>query len=264
MDQKISRAQAASNFLKTSYQISRFTAQALGNQWRNKDDSEVKRRRALEITAENSRKVLEIFNVKIDKKLARPDLFKRNYFMICNHMSYLDILILSSIQPAVFVTSVEMEKTFFLGDMAKLGGSFFVNRVNRRKMKDEVQALKDLLEQGFNVFIFPEGTSTNGQEILPFKKSLFRVPFQTGFPILPICLKYKTIDGKSFSSQNCDRVCWHGDMAFAPHFLQLLSLKDLQVEVQYLEPLEPRDFSSHGELSQCAQKSIEGVYHEKN
>ena len=153
-----------------------------------------------------------------------------------------------------------MEKTFFLGDIAKLGGTFFVNRIDRRKLKKEVKDLVNLINQGFDVFLFPEGTSTNGLQILPFKKSLFRVPFQTGFPILPICLKYICIDGKPFSRDNCDRICWYDNMKFASHILQLLSIKELKVEVHYLAPLNPVDFRSHGDLSLAAEKSIRSVY----
>lgn len=248
------------NFFKANYQISRYTMQAIGNQMVNRKDNVLKRHRALEITADNSKRLLNNLNIHVNVHRKDEDLFERNYFMVCNHMSYFDILILSSVRPAVFVTSVEMERTFFLGDMAKLGGSFFVDRINRRKMKSEVEALVNLLNQGFNVFIFPEGTSTDGSEILPFKKSLFRVPFQAQFPILPICLKYRTIDGKPFSMENCDRVCWHGDMTFAPHFLQLLGVKEVIVDVHYLNPLYPKDFANHGDLALAARESISQVY----
>ncbi len=248
------------NFVNANYQVSRYTVQALGNQVINRKNDVLKRQRALQITADNSTRLLKKLNVKVNSKLAHEDLFDRNYFMVCNHMSYLDILVLSSVQPAVFVTSVEMEKTFFLGDMAKLGGSFFVDRVNRRKMKSEVQALVNLLNDGFNVFIFPEGTSTNGTHILPFKKSLFRVPFQTGYSILPICLKYKTINGEPFSEANCDKVCWYDDMTFAPHFIQLMGLKELEVEVSYQSPLDPKEFASHGDLAKAAHDRIASSY----
>lgn len=252
------------NILKTNYQVSRYTLQAITNQIANRKKDKEKRQRALEITAENATAVLKNLNVKISSSLSSDDLFHRNYFMVCNHMSYLDILVLSTIRPAVFVTSKEMEKTFFLGDMAKLGGSFFVDRVNRRKMKEEVQSLVEILESGFNLFIFPEGTSTNGLEILPFKKSLFRVPFQTQFPILPICLKYKTIDGEEFSAKNCDRVAWYGDMTFGPHLMKLMDLEELTVEVQYLEPLDPKDYPDHGSLSEAAREKITAAYFNSN
>jgi 1-acyl-sn-glycerol-3-phosphate acyltransferase len=248
------------NLLSSNFQVSRYALQAIGNQIRHRGDAVTQRRHALDITADNSSRLLQKLNVQVKPHFHTNQSLERNYFMVCNHMSYLDILILSSVRPAVFVTSVEMENTFFLGDMAKWGGSFFVDRVNRRKIKAEVEALAQLLKQGFNVFIFPEGTSTDGSQILPFKKSLFRVPFQTQFPILPICLKYTSIDGVRFSSENCDRVCWHGDMTFAPHFLQLMGVQEVQVEVHYLEPLYPQDFDSHGDLAKVAEEQIRRTY----
>lgn len=248
------------NFINTKLQVARYTLQAVGNQFVNRNDDIQKRRRALSITSQNSKDLLEKLNVDVDVSYVSDEIKNSNYFMVCNHMSYFDIIVLSSIRPSVFVTSVEMEKTFFLGDMAKLGGSFFVNRINRRKMKEEVEALVGLLNQDFNVFIFPEGTSTNGLEILPFKKSLFRVPFQTEFPILPICLKYETIDGEPFSANNCDRICWHGDMTFAPHFMQFMKIKNIKVKVEYLEPLDPKNFENHGDLADAAEQRIRSAY----
>lgn len=256
----MAKIKSTTNFLKTQLQIYKYIGQGVTNSLINRNDPVEKRRNALKITASNSKQILDQLNVKVKTKGERPGLFDRNYFMVCNHMSYLDILILSSVEPAVFVTSVEMEKTFFLGDMAKLGGSFFVDRINRRKMKAEVKALEGLLKDGFNVFIFPEGTSTDGSKVLPFKKSLFRVPFQTGFPILPICLKYKQINGEPFSPKNCDTVCWHGDMTFTPHFLGLMGIKDLETEIQYLNPLDPKDFADHGAITVAAQEQIRAAY----
>lgn len=250
----------ASNLLITSSNILGFLAQGSWNHYFSSRDSKAKRLLAMQYTSQRSQAVLKGLGVEIEAHFSAPNLFDKKYFIVCNHMSYLDILILSSIQPAVFVTSKEMEKTFFLGDIAKIGGSFFVDRVNRRKIKDEVQALVGLLNDGFNVFLFPEGTSTNGQQFLPFKKSLFRVPHQTGSTILPVCLRYESIDGEAFSAQNADRVCWYGDMSFAPHFLQLLKVKKLKVKVDYLNPIDSKAFADHGLLADEAYRQIHSCY----
>src|SRR5690606_26443660 len=107
---------------------------------------------------------------------------------------------------------------------------------------------------------FPEGTSTNGEALLPFKKSLFRVPFQTGFPILPIRLQYTSINGKPVTKANRDRICWYDDMTFGPHFLQLMGTTELSAHLKYMEPLNPADFSSHGELAEKAYQIISAEY----
>jgi len=249
------------NGLLTQMVIGKYLTRGVANAIKNRNDDIARRKRALEVTSKYSSELLGRLGVNISVVPTDFDLSKRNYFMVCNHMSYVDILVLSTWNPAVFVTSVEMEKTFFLGDMAKLGGSFFVNRINRRKMKAEVEQLKNLVEKGLNVFIFPEGTSTNGMSgILPFKKSLFRVPFQADIPILPICLKYKAVNGEPFSEANMDRVTWYDDMTFAPHLGQLMGLRDLQVSIEPMTPLNPSDYKDHGELCLKAQDLIKTAY----
>ncbi len=249
--------------IKIFYHVCYFSFQTLINQMIHYKNPVKKRKKVIQITHKKSDHILRDLGVRVQVHFDKNPFTGCHYFMVCNHMSYFDILVLTSIRPSVFISSVEMEKTFFLGDIAKLGGTFFVDRINRRKLKKEVESLVNLINQGFDVFLFPEGTSTNGLQILPFKKSLFRVPFQTGFPILPICLKYVSIDGKPFSKDNCDRVCWYDDMKFASHVLQLLSIKELKVEVHYLTPLNPVDFKSHGDLSLAAEKSIRSVYFKK-
>ena len=244
--------------------LSRYFLQAGTNSVIHGKDPIRTRQRAIEITADNSRKLLHKLDVQVQVHSNGNPFTGSNYFMVCNHMSYFDILVLTSIQPAVFISSLDMEKTFFLGKTAKLGGTFFVNRVNHRKLKEEVRSLMELMNHGFHVFLFPEGTSTNGLDLAPFKKSLFRVPYQTGFPILPVCLKYVSIDGKPFSRNNCDRICWYGKMKFAPHVLQLLAIRELKVEVHYLKSLNPKDFNSHGDLSQTVENQIRSVYFSAN
>jgi len=221
------------------------------------------RKYAVQCTAKYSQILLQQLDIKTTCSYSSKISPSQNYFMVCNHMSYLDIIILSAIRSSVFITSVDMGQKFFLGDIAKIGGSFFVDRKNRKKIKEEVKALETLVEQGFDVFLFPEGTSSNGmQGVLPFKKSLFRVPFGAQVPLIPICLKYKTIDGKPFSLENCDQVTWHSKMPFAPHLNQLTRRKEVFVEVQYMDPVHPVDFETHGDLSQHIHSLISKKYEE--
>ena len=249
------------NRVRTFCHVCDFLLQTMINQAIHCKSPIQKRQKAIEITHKKAKRILRGLDVQIQVHFNKdPFVVGHHYFMVCNHMSYFDILVLTSIQPSVFISSVEMEKTFLLGDIAKLGGTFFVNRVNRRKLKEEVRVLMDIISHGFHVFLFPEGTSTNGLDILPFKKSLFRVPFQTGFSILPICLKYTFIDDQPFSKDNCDRVCWYDDMKFVPHAFQLMSIRQLKVDVHYLTPLKPSDFKTHGDLAQAAEKMIRSVY----
>lgn len=169
--------------------------------------------------------------------LEKLDMANKNYLFVSNHMSYLDVLIFSSVVPSVFVTSVDMGEVFFLGTLAEMGGSIFVERRSRQKVERDLSNMTDTLKRGFNIVIYPEGTSTDGQKILPFKKSLLMSAVDAEKLIVPVALKYMAVDGVPFSKANADAVCWYGDMTFADHFLGLLKHKSFKIQLEFLDPI---------------------------
>lgn len=183
-------------------------------------------------------------------------LHERNYLFVSNHMSYVDVLAASSVVPSVFVTSVDMGQVFFLGQMAELGGSIFVERRHRGQIGQDISNLTRALAEGFNVLIYPEGTSTDGQMILPFKKSLLMSAVDGERDIVPVCTQYVEIDGEPFSQQNADKVCWYGDMSFAPHFVSLMATKKVKVRLSFLDPIKVTKESTRDEL---ARKSFDAI-----
>lgn len=211
--------------------------------------------------AKYTRSALGLFNFDIqvigyDSELMRT----KNFLLISNHMSYIDILVLSSIQPCVFVTSVDMGEQFFLGDMAELGGSIFIERRHRGQIEHDIGVMADTLRAGHNVVIYPEGTSSNGERVLPFKKSLLMSAVRAGVDIMPICVKYTEINHEPFSIANRDKVCWYGDMTFLPHMLGLMSLKQVKVELHFLKPIPVKPDSTRAELSDHAYAAISAAY----
>jgi 1-acyl-sn-glycerol-3-phosphate acyltransferase len=208
-----------------------------------------------------TKQALELFNMELKVVGYDPQMMKeRNFLMIANHMSYIDILMVSSVQPCVFVTSVDMGEQFFLGDMAELGGSIFVERRHRGTIGRDLGVMADTLRAGHNVVLFPEGTSTNGEGLLPFKKSLFMSAVEAGVDILPVCLKYTEIDGEPFSPANRDRMCWYGDMDFFSHFMGLMNLKKVKAELHFLEPIVVTKDSTRQELAQKTFDAINAAY----
>jgi len=220
------------------------------------------RRKAVQLTHKKSSGFLKNIHFDVQKIYSRPDLFaqNKNYFMVCNHMSYLDLIFLGSGEPSVFVTSVEMRDTPFLGDIAKLGGAYFVERRDRSKIPGEVKELAELMRGGFNVFVFPEATSTHGMHILPFKKAMFTAALEAQVDILPICLRYEEVDGEPFNEHNKEKICWYGDMAFLPHFKNVMGLKQLKVTVTYLEPLSLAEYPDRTLLAEAAHQRISQHY----
>ncbi len=196
--------------------------------------------------------------------LEKLDLKNKNYLFVSNHMSYLDILIFSSSVPSVFVTSVDMGEVFFLGTLAEMGGSIFVERRHRGRIDSDISNLTQTLRKGFNVVIYPEGTSTDGQALLPFKKSLLMSAVDSNREIVPVALKYMSIDGKPFSPENADVVCWYGDMTFADHLMGLWKHRNIKVRLEFLTPLAPQATVNperiRTELAEKAWHAIQEAY----
>jgi 1-acyl-sn-glycerol-3-phosphate acyltransferase len=187
-----------------------------------------------------SRRLLGPFGIKV--KVKHPEnlqiLKKENHLIVANHVSYTDILVLSSCFPLVFITSLEMAANPVLGDITRIGGSLYTNRKKHTSLPQEIDNFAQALKTGFNIVLFPEGTSTNGETIKEFRKSLFQTSIIAQKPILPICVKYATLDGKKIETQaQRDVVCWYGDMTFVPHFWELIR-HQVEVEVNVLSPLQ--------------------------
>lgn len=183
-----------------------------------------------------------------------------NFLIVSNHMSYLDPLIMMTAIPSLFITSVDMGEVPGLGQICRAGGCIFVERRNRNAVDRDLGQMNQALASGLNVTIYPEGTSSNGKTVLPFKKSLLMAAVAARRRVLPVVLKYVEIDGLPFSSANADSVCWHGDMTFLPHFIKLMKLKSLKAELYFLEPIETHSELTRDELASRSFAAISGEY----
>jgi lyso-ornithine lipid O-acyltransferase len=221
------------------------------------------RKNAILYVARQCRRMLHWISFDVTYKYSRPDLFAdgKKYFMVCNHMSYMDLLFLGAGEPAVFVTSVEMKEAPFLGQCAEFGGSYFVERRDRNKIPQEIKDLAQIIRDDFHVFVFPEATSHHGMDILPFKRSMFTAAIEAGVEVLPICLRYEEIDGEPFSEKNNNKICWYGKMPFFPHFMNVMKLKSAKITVEYLEPISSREFADRALLAEKAYEQITRAYY---
>ena len=92
---------------------------------------------------------------------------------VSNHLSYVDVLLIATRYPVVFVTSTEVRDGFALGPLCRLAGGAFVDRRSTSKLRTEIAALARLMREGLHVVVFPEATSTRGDRVLPFKAAMF-------------------------------------------------------------------------------------------
>src|ERR1700690_2487588 len=137
-------------------------------------DRKTKRIAAIRTASGFARIFLILFGVRVHVK-HRERLRKTGdgCFIVSNHLSYIDVLIVSAIAPSVFITSVELKNTALLGTLARLSGSIFIERRRPSGLKREIGDIAMTLGQGLPVALFPEGTTSNGDRVQPFKNSLF-------------------------------------------------------------------------------------------
>ena len=220
-----------------------------------------------QLNAENTSnacsKMVKLLGIRI--KLTNPqdwDIFaQENFLVISNHVSYLDILILTSVRPFLFITSNEMKKTPFLGQLTQLGGSLYTDRKKFTGIMGEIKNFASFVRDGFNVVLFPEATSTDGKQLRTFKKSLLQIAIEAEKPILPLCIKYVSNDGQPISDKNRDNLYWYGDMTFLPHFMRLIKTKNTQIEITILDRIDVNSQSNRKFLSDEAFRQISEKYY---
>ncbi len=185
----------------------------------------------------------------------------KNYLILSNHLSYLDIFIIFSFFPASFIASVdEVGETFLLGKVTELSGGFFVERRSRAGLREEIESISKLLNMGLNVVLFPEGTTSNGDRVLPFKTPLISIAQRAGVEILPLCIKYRNLNGEEINAENRDLIYYYGDMEFFDHYFKLLTVKSIDVELKVLEEIDPQSGASRKELASSAFNAIASAY----
>lgn len=134
---------------------------------------------------------------------------------VSNHLSYLDIPVIGSVLKASFVAKKDVSKWPVFGFLSKLQQTAFIERSRGAAVK-EASALDEMLDSGKSLILFPEGTSTDGREVVPFKSSLFSLVFKSpekALPIQPFSIEMISVDGKKPDTQELrDLYSWHRDM----------------------------------------------------
>jgi 1-acyl-sn-glycerol-3-phosphate acyltransferase len=172
-----------------------------------------------------------ILNIKVSVVGDEGHLERGGYVIISNHMSYVDGIVLGSIFPVLFVSKREVRKWPVIGPWVRLCGTIFINRQKKGLVGLLVAEITRKLKQESNILLFPEGTSTNGEQMLPFQTAPMAAPLRSRSIIVPVTLTYRSVDEKPVSAGNRDLVYWYGDMDFMTHFWKLLSLKSVEVIV---------------------------------
>ena len=182
--------------------------------------------------------VRTILNIKVTVVGEDGQLENGSCVIICNHVSYIDGIVLGSMFPIVFVSKREVKRWPIIGPWKTLCGTIFINRQRKDLVASLVEEMRRKLRQETNILLFPEGTSTNGERILPFQTAPLAAPLRNRSIIVPVSLAYKSIEDEPLTVANRDLLYWYGDMEFIPHFWKLLSLRSIEVIVTIQPTIE--------------------------
>lgn len=208
--------------------------------------------------------IRKIFKIKVIIQGDSSVFREKGNFVISNHLSYLDGVVLGSLMPLVYVSKSEVISWPLFGWMTQVAGTIFIDRKRRLKSVRYVQDIAERLKEKINVLVFPEGTSTNGEGILPFQSVFFEAPIIYGANILPLTIYYTKVNGESLSVLNRDKVFWYGQIKMTRHILQAIKLKNIEVEVIVHPKINaishPADATFRKSLSNSLRQTILKAY----
>lgn len=160
------------------------------------------------------------------------------HLLVSNHLSYIDILVLASTGDVTFVAKQEVASWPFVGSMSRFVDTVFVRRSRGAAVNDALDAIVRALGAGRTVVLFPEGTSSDGRDVLPFYSPLLEAARRSGRPLGWAALAYDT---PARPGSEADTVCWWGEMTLLGHVWRLLQLPAIDADVTFGDLTEPGD-----------------------
>ena len=176
---------------------------------------------------------------------------KRDVFYISNHVSWIDILAIAGGSGTAFVAKAEIRSSPVVGWLATLNRTVFVEREDRLGVAEQINRLRDALAENWSVTVFPEGTTTDGRSLLPFKTPMLKVlePPPPGVMVQPVLLDYGALG---------EEIGWLGEESGQNNATRILSRAgNFPVTVDFLEPFHPRDFPGRKAIAGESKRRIE-------
>lgn len=209
------------------------------------------------------RGVCRIFGLKVSVK-GTPNTEKQTIFM-ANHLSYLDIPVIASILKASFVAKADVAGWPVFGFLSRMQQTAFIER-SRQHISAQRYTLQNMLKDGKSLIIFPEGTSTDGRDVMPFKTSLFSIAQVGGkdnipLEVQPITLRLLAADGQKADTDVVrDLYAWHGDMTMAPHLWAFAKSSGAKIELVFHAPYSAATINDRKILAKkCHEDVLDGL-----
>jgi 1-acyl-sn-glycerol-3-phosphate acyltransferase len=198
-------------------------------------------------------RMLRILNVETRIHGAPPGALPGNLLIVANHISWLDIFVLNTLQPARFIAKAELRRWPVIGWLSASAGTLFVERERRRHARSVNRDAAEALSRGDVIAIFPEGTTTDGFTLLPFKGSLLQPIVDAEGHVQPIAIRYRDATGAQSVAP-----AYVGDTSFATSFWTLTAERSLVADL-HLAPVLPARARHRRELARAAEDAIRTV-----
>jgi len=180
---------------------------------------------------------------------------RRDVVFLANHVSWLDILALAGASGTAFVAKAELQKAPMVGWLASLNRTVYVQREARMNVAEQINAVREALSDNWSVTIFPEGTTTDGQSLLPFKTSMLKMlePPPPGVLVQPVFIDYGEV---------AEEIGWIGNESGQNNMKRILARPgSFAVKLHFLEPFAPDD-NGKGSRKVIAAKARQMIVHE--
>ena len=192
---------------------------------------------------------LKILGIEVRASGERPS--ATAFLIVANHTSWLDILVLRSLFSTCFIAKEEIARWPVVGPMAREAGTIFIGRNSLSSFRETLSASRKSLHQKIPITVFPEGTTTKGDRLLPFKTGVFDLCTETGSPALPVSIRYETPGGLQLTS-----VSYTGDEPFFRSFGRTLREPRVVVRVYLSPPVFPEGKTRRA-MAEASREAVE-------
>ena len=180
-----------------------------------------------------SLRLLKIFNVKlVVNNNLKKILSNKNYLIVSNHISWLDIFVINSAYPVTFVAKHSISKWPILNWLVKASETIFIDRKKITKIKETSKEIEDYLESKGSICIFPEGTSTDGSRLLDFKSNLLQTAINKDIEILPVAIQYL------HDNKFCSAPAYYNDLSLFDSIINLIKLDNIVAKLTILPEIK--------------------------
>jgi 1-acyl-sn-glycerol-3-phosphate acyltransferase len=196
------------------------------------------------------RRLMHCFNIAITTSGELPSKETQGVLFVANHISWVDIHAINSILPVRFVAKLEVKNWPVFGYLVRKSGTIFINRTRQRDAARVVQVASNALKLNDNLCVFPEGTTTEGFTVLPFKSSLIQAAIDANAMVIPVAIRYSLPDGSVNQA-----AAYAGETTMVESMQAFLNMRSPTVHLHFCQPISANEMERQS-LAQLAHAEI--------